>query len=109
MVAVLLRRPDAPPWRGGSSGGRPPDAVVLDWMLPGMTGLEALRELQAHPATAQLPVVMATACDLPQNVSAAMDSGANGYLLKPFAPDDLLREVGAAIEPRFAPAVVGAA
>ena len=87
----------------------PPDAVVLDWMLPGMTGLEALRELRAHPATAHLPVVMATACDLPQNVAAAMESGAHGYLVKPFSLDDLLREVGAAIESRLAPVAVGAA
>ena len=76
----------------------PPDAVVLDWMLPGMTGLEALRLLRADEATADVPVVMATACGFTENITAAMDSGAQGYLVKPFSTDELTSCVTGAIE-----------
>ena len=76
----------------------PPDAVVLDWMLPGMTGLEALRLLRAHEATVDVPVVMATACGFTENIAAAMDSGAQGYLVKPFSTDELTSCVTGAIE-----------
>jgi two-component system phosphate regulon response regulator PhoB len=84
----------------------PPDAVVLDWMLPGMTGIEALRELRRHPATEGLPVVMATACGMTENVTAALAAGAGGYLVKPFSPDELVAAVGSAIEGSCALSVV---
>ncbi|WP_162529904.1 response regulator [Nocardioides caldifontis] len=69
----------------------PPDVVVLDWMLPGMSGIEALAALRAHPATADVPVVMATALGLGENVEQAVRGGAQGYLVKPFAQAELVR------------------
>ena len=76
----------------------PPDAVVLDWMLPGMTGLEALRALRGHPLTAEVPVVMATACDTSDRVVAALASGAQAFIGKPFACDELTGAVASLVE-----------
>jgi two-component system phosphate regulon response regulator PhoB len=76
----------------------PPDAVVLDWMLPGMSGIDALRELRRHPETAALPVVMATACGSSDRVAAALASGAQGYLVKPFGAAELASAVSSARE-----------
>jgi two-component system, OmpR family, phosphate regulon response regulator PhoB len=87
----------------------PPAAVVLDWMLPGMSGIEALRELRAHPLTADVPVVMATALGFGENVSRAMEAGAQGYLVKPFGQAELVRTVGSVIEGAPSRVSVGAA
>ena len=54
----------------------PPEVVLLDWMLPEMTGIEILRELRANPTTAHVPVVMVTAQDRPENIATAFDNGA---------------------------------
>ena len=64
-----------------------PDMVVLDLRMPGMGGLEALRALRSHSA---LPVLIVSAADLPPE---ALTLGANGYIPKPFNPDELLREI----------------
>jgi DNA-binding response OmpR family regulator len=59
---------------------------------------DAVRLLRAHEATADVPVVMATACGFTENIAAAMDSGAQGYLVKPFSSDELTSCVTGAIE-----------
>ena len=61
-----------------------PDVVLLDWMLPEMSGLEILRDLRAHPDTADVPVVMVTALGTPDHIAAAKRAGANDYVTKPF-------------------------
>jgi DNA-binding response OmpR family regulator len=67
-----------------------PDLVLLDWMLPGLDGMDALRALKGSGKTRQIPVVMLTALDgLPQ-VTMATYSGADGYVTKPFEVNDLL-------------------
>jgi two-component system phosphate regulon response regulator PhoB len=71
-----------------------PDVVLLDWMLPEMTGLDVLGHLRADPRTARVPVVMVTALDSPAHVTAAMRAGASDYVVKPYAPADLLGAVG---------------
>jgi two-component system, OmpR family, phosphate regulon response regulator PhoB len=78
----------------------PPDAVVMDWMLPGMSGIDALEQLRQDPLTADVPVVMATACGMTENIERAFRSGAQGYLVKPFAPTDLVRTIGSVIAAR---------
>jgi two-component system, OmpR family, phosphate regulon response regulator PhoB len=80
----------------------PPDAVVMDWMLPGMTGIDALEALRRDPATTEVPVVMATACGLAENVDRALAGGAQGFLVKPFGQAELVAAVGSAIEARTA-------
>jgi DNA-binding response OmpR family regulator len=63
-----------------------PDAVVMDWMMPGMSGVEALREMRRLPMFVTTPVVMLTAMGQEKDRHAAMDAGAQAYLMKPFSP-----------------------
>lgn len=59
-----------------------PDLVVLDWMMPGMNGLEVLRRLRANPATQLLPVIIYTAASSPAVAQLAADHGAQDCVLK---------------------------
>ena len=63
----------------------PPDLVVLDCMLPGISGLGVLRRLRVHPATIDVPVVMVSAFSEPSNVEAARRAGAQQFVPKPFS------------------------
>jgi two-component system response regulator MprA len=70
----------------------PPDLVVLDWMLPGLDGLEVCRRLRAGGA---LPILMLTAKDAVSDRVKGLDSGADDYVTKPFAFEELLARVRA--------------
>jgi CheY-like chemotaxis protein len=70
----------------------PPDLIVLDLNIPGVSGAEVLRELRADPATSAVRVVVATA-EGEEGRASAMRLGADDYLTKPFAPGVLLRTV----------------
>lgn len=72
-----------------------PDLVVLDVMMPGMTGLEVSRALTADQATASIPIIILSAKGQAAEVDAGMDSGARAYLVKPFAPQELASRVAA--------------
>ena len=69
---------------------RRPNLVLLDWMMPGVEGVDALRVLKGAEATRGIPVVMLTALDSVSNITVATYSGADGYVTKPFEMDDLL-------------------
>ncbi len=71
---------------------QPPDLVILDWMLPGMDGLEVCRRLRA---ASTLPILMLTAKDDVQDRVLGLDAGADDYLVKPFAFDELLARIRA--------------
>lgn len=73
----------------------PPDAVLLDIMLPGDDGLELLRQLRGNPATAALPVMMLTAKGAEYDTVCGLDAGADDYLAKPFGMMELLSRVNA--------------
>lgn len=60
------------------------DFVVSDWNMPNMDGLVMLKEIRADPALATLPVLMVTAEAKKENIIAAAQAGANGYVVKPF-------------------------
>ena len=81
---------------GGLSQARrdPPDLVILDVMLPGLDGLEVCRRLRAL-GWGDLPILMLTARDAVPDRVAGLDSGADDYLVKPFAFDELLARVRA--------------
>jgi two-component system, OmpR family, response regulator MprA len=64
-----------------------PDLVVLDWMMPGLSGLEVARRLRAAEG---MPILMLTARDAIDDRVAGLDGGADDYLVKPFAPAELL-------------------
>ena len=74
-----------------------PDIVLLDWMLPGGSGLELLRRLKRGDTTRDLPVIMLTAKTAEDNVIQGLDIGADDYITKPFAPRELIARVRALI------------
>ncbi|MCC6189220.1 MAG: response regulator transcription factor [Anaerolineales bacterium] len=78
----------------------PPDIVILDWMMPGMDGLEVCRRLRA---ASSVPILMLTAKDTVSDRVMGLDAGADDYLVKPFAFDELLARMRALLR-RAAPA-----
>ena len=60
------------------------DFVVSDWNMPNMDGLEMLKNIRADPALSKLPVLMVTAEAKKENIIAAAQAGASGYVVKPF-------------------------
>jgi signal transduction histidine kinase len=72
-----------------------PDLVVLDLMMPGLTGLEVLQRLRVEPDTARVPIVMLTATGQEKDRTRALQLGADAYLVKPFSPLELLQTVEA--------------
>lgn len=72
-----------------------PDIILLDWMLPGGSGLELLHRLRRNDNTRDIPVVMLTAKTAEDNVIQGLDVGADDYITKPFAPKELIARVKA--------------
>lgn len=67
-----------------------PDLVLLDVMMAGIDGLTVAHRMKAEPALASIPVVMLSALGQPSDVRAGLDTGVQGYLVKPFSPRELL-------------------
>jgi two-component system phosphate regulon response regulator PhoB len=74
-----------------------PDLVVLDLMLPGMSGLEVLREIRARGELADVPVILLTARAEEQQRIEGLSLGADDYVTKPFSPRELILRVGAVL------------
>ncbi len=74
-----------------------PALVVLDLMLPGLSGIEVCRRLKAEPATAAIPVIMLTAKGEEEDIVAGFAAGADDYVTKPFRPKVLIARVGAVL------------
>jgi two-component system phosphate regulon response regulator PhoB len=72
-----------------------PDLVLLDWMLPVMSGLEVCRQIRRRPATRDLPVIMVTARTEDQDAVRGLNAGADDYITKPFSIDALLARMRA--------------
>ena len=77
-----------------------PDLVVLDWMLPGLSGIELCRRLRARPETRQLPIIMLTARGEESEKVRGLATGADDYIVKPFSVPELLARVRALSAPR---------
>lgn len=75
----------------------PPDAVVLDLMLPGLDGLEVCKRLKKEPATAAVPVIMLTAKSEDSDVVTGLELGADDYVTKPFSPKVLVARLRAVL------------
>ena len=76
-----------------------PDLLIIDWMMPGLNGCEAVTQLRQNPDTATIPVVMLTAKD-GLEAQEQMDALAlAGYLTKPFSPLELIKKVREVLEP----------
>jgi DNA-binding response OmpR family regulator len=74
---------------------RMPDVVILDIMMPGMSGLDVLEQWRADPQTAGLPVILLTAKAQESDVDRGFEMGADDYVVKPFSPLELARRVSA--------------
>lgn len=79
-----------------------PELIVLDIMLPGMDGVAVLRALRSEPATARLPVIMATAKGTEMDKIQGLDTGADDYLVKPFGMMEMVSRIKAVLR-RCAP------
>jgi two-component system phosphate regulon response regulator PhoB len=81
---------------------RAPDLVVLDWMLPGLSGIELCRRLRARPETKGLPIIMLTARGEESERVRGLATGADDYIVKPFSVPELIARVRALLR-RAAP------
>jgi len=76
----------------------PVDLVVLDLMLPYLSGYQVLIEARKNPAWADVPIVVVTARTLEMDAVRALETGANDFVRKPFQPEELLARIRRAIE-----------
>lgn len=74
-----------------------PDAVLLDWMLPRVSGLELCRQIRRAPAWRELPIIMLTARGEEGDRVRGLDSGADDYVVKPFSTNELVARLRAVI------------
>ncbi len=85
-----------------------PSLVVLDWMLPGQSGLALARQWRAQGRTRELPIIMLTARSEEADKVSGLDAGADDYLAKPFSANELLARIRAVLR-RRAPQALSAA
>src|SRR5829696_5871119 len=83
---------------------RRPDAVLLDWMLPLVSGIEVCRQIRRAPSTRALPIIMLTARGEEGDRIRGLDSGADDYVSKPFSPTELVARIRAVLR-RIRPAL----
>ena len=72
-----------------------PDLVILDWMLPDISGIEICRRLKSQPKTRSLPVIMLTARGEEDDRIRGLESGADDYVVKPYSPAEMMARVQA--------------
>ena len=74
-----------------------PDVVLLDIMMPGLSGIEVLERWRVEPSTAHLPVLLLTAKAQESDVERGFELGADDYIVKPFSPREVVRRVNAVL------------
>ncbi|MDC1260166.1 response regulator [Pseudomonadota bacterium] len=72
-----------------------PDLVILDWMMPNMSGIEVCRILRSRAETKQIPIIILSARSEDSDKSLGLDTGADDYISKPFSPKELISRVKA--------------
>lgn len=87
--------------------GSRPDLIVLDLMLPGLSGFDLLGEVRSRPEIADTPVIVLTARRDEIDRIKGLELGADDYVTKPFSPQELILRIGAVLRRVRAPAVVG--
>ncbi len=75
----------------------PPDLILLDWMLPGKSGIEFARQLKSRPETADIPIIMLTARGEENDKVQGLESGADDYITKPFSTRELIARIRATL------------
>lgn len=113
LIAVNLRHNGfRPTWAMDSASAQReldavlPDVILLDWMLPGETGLALAKRWRANPRTKGVPIIMLTARGDESDRVAGLDAGADDYIAKPFSTKELLARIRAVLR-RRAPEQVG--
>ena len=74
-----------------------PDLIILDWMLPGMSGVEFAKRVRGNPNTKNIPIIMLTAKSDESNKLKGLDTGADDYMTKPFSPKELIARIKAVL------------
>ncbi len=104
MVAFALRRADFEPVEAADAREAQeaimrsvPGVILLDWMLPGMSGIEYARRLRKEELTRDIPVIMLTARSTEDDRVMGLDSGADDYVVKPFSNRELIARIRAVI------------
>ena len=113
LIAVNLRHNGFEPvWvEGGEAAQREidavlPDVILLDWMLPGSSGVQLAKQWRSHPRSKSVPILMLTARGAGGDKVQGLDAGADDYITKPFSPQELLARMRAVLR-RRAPEQVG--
>lgn len=75
----------------------PPDLILLDWMLPGVSGIEYARRLKKEDLTKEIPIIMLTARTEEEDKVQGLESGADDYVTKPFSPRELVARIKAVL------------
>ena len=75
----------------------PPDLILLDWMLPSLSGIEVCRRIRRNESSRDVPIVMLTARGEDSDRVRGLDSGADDYMTKPFSPRELMARVRAVL------------
>jgi two-component system, OmpR family, phosphate regulon response regulator PhoB len=104
MVAFALRKAGMEPTHATDARGaqhaimeRVPDLILLDWMLPGMSGLELARRLRKEDLTREVPIIMLTARGEETDRVNGLDAGVDDYVVKPFSTRELLARIKAVL------------
>jgi len=77
-----------------------PDLLLIDWMLPGMSGLSLARQLRRDERTREIPIILLTARGAEADKIAGLEAGADDYVTKPFSPRELLARIRAVLRRR---------
>jgi CheY-like chemotaxis protein len=75
-----------------------PDLILMDVRMPKMTGYDACRRIKAMPELRDIPVVFVSAKGQESEIQTGLEAGAEEYILKPFAPDELIKQVQAVLD-----------
>ena len=104
MVAFALRKGDYDPVHAGDAreasaaiADRVPDLILLDWMLPGSSGLELARRWRRDDLTRDVPIIMLTARGEENDRVSGLESGVDDYVVKPFSARELLARIKAVL------------
>ncbi len=76
---------------------RPPDIILLDWMMPNMSGPELTRRLRKNPVMKAYPIIMLTAKVSEDDKVTGLNAGADDYIIKPFSPRELIARINAVL------------
>jgi len=102
MVAFALRKAGMEPAHAADARAaqnmiveRVPDLILLDWMLPGMSGLDLARRLRKEDLTRDVPIIMLTARGEESDRVGGLEAGVDDYVVKPFSPRELIARINA--------------